>query len=246
MAKLIALTLLLLGVYATNPGLTAGINLAAIETAKDQILPTVISNIGNVGIPNQSGSVGHGFFELKIDMDDIVLSGMNLNTGASTLTTSPPHVLNVNIIGITGEVHMNFSYHSKLLSSGGHASAGISDTNAHVGLEITESGGKPVVNITGVNVSIGNLSVHLSGNVLDDVANWIVNMIKGDLKGDIENAIGKAITGSAQDALAKFLDKLPLVIDIGGTRLGVNYELPSDPVFGSNYFEVASVGMMVI
>jgi len=230
---LVLFAILALTASATNPGVRAGVSIEAVETFKDNVLPVIFDNIGSITIPSVSGKAG----PIDIEVSNIVLSGLGFAEGETKVTTNPPSTVGVSVGGITGQVSFYFHYSFLFVHDHASGSAGVSSTNAAVNIQVHETDGRPDIRIADIDVDIGDIDVHIGGDVIADVANWIVNLIKGSLKGTIESAVSGAIKGAAIQALDKFLGQLPLVVEIPGTGLGLNYTLTGDSVIGDNYGE---------
>ena len=72
--KLVLVYLGLLGVaMSSNVGMELGFTEAMLESLKTAALPGVIKGIGNIQIPNQQGQIGKDWYEIKVEVYDIVL-----------------------------------------------------------------------------------------------------------------------------------------------------------------------------
>jgi len=231
---------------SSKAGVEVGFTSDALESLKKDALPSVLHKIGNIQIPEQEGTIGKHWYEIKVKAYGIVVSGIDADIDSSEIQFKPDHEFAVKINGITAKA--NFQYHydvDSIESGGGSGDIDISDTNADAVVEVTESKGKPVVGIESSNVTLGKLDIKFGNDPLGYIANFLISLFKQKLTGTLEQEINKAIKNSGQKAIDKALSTLPIYISFGGIPLAVDYSLPSDPLVRSDYVQASAAGIFL-
>jgi len=230
---------------SSKAGVEVGFTSGALESLKKDALPNVLHHIGDIDIPDQRGTIGKDWYEIKVHTYDAVISGIDANVDASEIEFKPSHEFEVKIEGITAKARFRYDYHLPIGQGAGIGDIDISDTDAEAVVEVTESKGKPLVSVKSSNVHLGHLDIHFHADILGDVANWIIDLFKNKLTGTIEDELSKAIKNSGQQAIDKALSTLPIYISFGGIPLAVDYSLPSDPIVRSDYVQASAAGIFL-
>ena len=237
--------LFLVSVSAANPGLVASVALSAIEEFKTQAIPVFLSQIGDISIPNQSDNIGGGFFGINVNLSGITVSGISADATSTAVSFSAPNVISVHLAGLQATTTFNWGFKMNVVSGSGNGNVQISNTDVYASISLGENNGHCTITIDSASANIGNLDIHIGGNPLSTVENWIIGLFNNDLKGTIQSAIGNAIQQSGQQAIDQLLSQFGVSVPIGNTGFGIDYDLVVPPDVESDHITVSSLALFL-
>mmetsp|Transcript_12024 Transcript_12024/g.17585 ORF Transcript_12024/g.17585 Transcript_12024/m.17585 type:complete len:482 (+) Transcript_12024:337-1782(+) len=244
--KLVLVYLGLLGVaMSSNVGMELGFTEAMLESLKTAALPGVIKGIGNIQIPDQQGQIGKDWYEIKVEVYDIVLYGINFSVSDSAFLFSTPNKYILKIEGMYAKTDFKYHYSFPIGHGDGSGNIEISQTNCEVQMTISERNGKPVVTIDNSSVYVGKLDIKFDHSLIGDISNWITSLFNNKLKGDIQNDMNKSIQGSLQKSIDESLSSISLYSKFDNYPIAIDYSLTSDPIVTNDYTEIQALGIFI-
>jgi hypothetical protein len=242
--KMLALCLLA-GLANSIPiGLQGGLSAAALDNFKDKALPEIIDSIGTQELPPISKTVGSKVLPVKVDVHELVVQDIWVNTHSSTIALCPPDLIEVQLKEVTGTVAFKWGFSTSIAEDTGMGLLTLRDTKATMAIRLSEHDLRLRVTVEKASVSIGDVHIEFTGNPTAEAVKFVLKVFKDE----IENSLSKHLTVSLANATQSFLDKLlgdvPLVIPLG-PALGMNYSLPISPSVSLDYLELYSLGVIV-
>jgi len=226
--------------FAQLPGFKTTVTQNGLDYLKGVGVELLEKVIDKISIPNLSGEAETPIGKIDWDLSNLVLDKFAI--GSSSVTLLPNQGLTLALTGVSCHVGLDWKYKKKSwphISDHGSADVDVA-LSAAVQLQVTESNGRPVLNVLQDAVSIGELKIHLHGG-----ASWLyqifINIFSHQIKDAISKALTSAITQNIDKGLNKALSTLPISEPIS-KHAEINFELVSNPVFTNTYMEIPELG----
>jgi hypothetical protein len=238
MKKPILFLLLLLFFFSTAQvpaGFKASLSQSALTYLKNVGLILLRQQIGEVRVPDQSGSVGSPIGTIEWRISNIRIYDIKLPDAEIRIV---PGGIYFAILGLGAQIDLEWSWKLSIIRDAGTGHV-VFDCSAAIDLGFTSQNSRPHVNTRSAKAQIGTFTIKISGG-----AAWfyeiLVNLFKDQIKREVENAMINAITTAVNEGLNKEFAKMPIQVPISDS-IGINYGLVSDPIF-TQFFTLAQKG----
>eukprot|EP01028_Stygiella_incarcerata_P000448 TRINITY_DN1061_c0_g1_i1.p2 TRINITY_DN1061_c0_g1~~TRINITY_DN1061_c0_g1_i1.p2 ORF type:complete len:505 (-),score=139.47 TRINITY_DN1061_c0_g1_i1:209-1723(-) len=218
-----------------NGAISVSVGNDAVQKFVMAFLPQVEKSLQGLHLPD----VKQKKDSIEVDVDGMVLTQVSVGSAAISFDSSGA-TLSLN--GIQVALNAHYKVCEDLIGHNCFCDGGISirasgSTGLTVTIQVSESGGVPVVTASNPSFSLGNFDLDGLCHLLD----WIKDLFESEIKGMAESAIRNTLVSSVENAAKQFISQLTFVYDVT-PFLGVDYHMATGINFADKQAEFEDVG----
>ena len=233
--KLILILVLATCTFALKPSLANALRNQVIVDFKNNIIPVISKQIEHITIPDIHTSQ----------------SGFDIDVTNIHVDVRPIDPNNIGIVFVPGTSILRFSSRGISLHGGAHirvkwsfiqksmdADIDISGAGFDCQVSLFSNGGKPNIRVDSLSVAPGSISIHLHGDIIVKIIEFIVDLLKGRLTNEIVNQLQSKLPPMITQQVNDKLNHIPTDIEVG-YDLALKYGFPYAPFVRNDYLFTA-------
>ena len=233
MNKLLIFVILLPVLLALKPSLKNALRNQVIIDFKNAVVPIISKQVEHLVLPDIHTS-SSGF---NIDVTNIHVHVTPFQPGQIGITFIP-NTSSIRFTGagfsMSGSAHIHAKWH--FISKSMDADVGISGVSFGSQVTLLSNGGKPNIHVDNVQIGLssGNVSIHIHGDIISKLIEFVANLLKGHFVSQITSQMSAKIPPAITEAVNSKLNTLPSDIDIA-PHLTMKYSFPYSPFVHQDY-----------
>jgi hypothetical protein len=233
-------------VWATQPGVQLRVTQNGLNYAKFAAMPIIQQEIHKAQIPTVSGRKSI----LEYSLSSIKIPVFSINPVDAGIILVPGKGVTITAKNVAAEVTMNWEGGIKAgfihITKSGSVRAQVSGISFAIEADMAATAdGKLKISTRNCNVHIDHVSIHISGDVLDEIANMldpiIDEVVKKEVGGAVCQQIDNLVRTSLADALNKFAVKGSIMLNFM-----IDYGLTGNPTFTPDFGQLNFKGELFI
>ena len=219
------------------PDLQISLSLSSIQKFKSLALPMLLSQIGQVRIPDQTSKIKAWPLSTVITLSSISVSDISADTEQTKVAFMAPDMIFVHIESLRG----NSSFHWKVSKPKSHGEGHFSLRATHVNacIRLGAVNGCCTVTIEWVQVYVRGTDLYLQGGFWSRLYEWISRHFNEKLNRLLETSLSNAIRTAGQKELNRLLSNFAVNAEYAG--LVVSYGLVQPPIVGTDHITLATL-----
>ncbi len=231
--RFLVIFLLAVSIFGLKPGMKNALRNQVVIDFKNAVVPIVSRQIEHLVLPD---------IHTKSDGFDITVSNIHIN-----INPIQPAQINIEFLagtssirfggsgfGMSGSAHIHAKW--KFISKSMDADVGVRDTSFSTQITMFSNAGKPNINVDNVQVGIsgGNVSIHIHGDIINKIIEFVANLLKGHIVKEVVGQIQAKVPPLVTQTVNARLNTLPSDIDISPS-LNMKYSFPYAPFVRGDY-----------
>jgi len=218
-------------VFAGKPSLKNALRNKVVIDFKNAIVPIISKQVQHLKLPDiHTDSSGFHF-----DITSIVVEVHAINPNQ------------INIVFVPNSSSIKFSGSGFSMHGGAHievkwlfisksmgADVNINGAAFECKISLISNKGKPNIKVDGISVHAGNVDIHLNGDIIVKIIEFIVGLLKGHFINEIVGQLQGKLPSLITNEVNKRLNGIPTDISIG-KDMAIKYGFPYTPFVKTDY-----------
>eukprot|EP01022_Parablepharisma_sp_SALTPOND_P024219 TRINITY_DN532_c0_g1_i1.p1 TRINITY_DN532_c0_g1~~TRINITY_DN532_c0_g1_i1.p1 ORF type:complete len:524 (+),score=22.48 TRINITY_DN532_c0_g1_i1:221-1573(+) len=230
MNKLI-FVLILTCAFCLKPSFKNALRNKVIIDFKNAIVPIISRQIQHLTLPDIHTS--HSGFKISITNIHVDIRPINPNSISIVLVPNTSTIrFSTRGLALHGGAHIHAKWH--FISKSFNADVGISGAGFDCQISLISNAGKPNIKVDSLAVHSGSISIHLHGDIITKILEFVANHLKGHFAHEIVKQLQSKLPPMITKEVNGKLNQLRSDIDIG-QNLAIRYGFPYAPFVRQDY-----------
>jgi len=231
MNKILILFVFISLVFALKPSIKNALRNKVIIDFKNSIVPIISKQVQHLTLPDIHTS--HSGFH--IDITSVVVEVHEINPAQINIIFVP-NTSAIKFGGAGFAMHGSAHIHVKWLfiSKSMGADVGVSGAGFECQVSLYSNNGKPNIKVDGISVHAGSVSIHLHGDIITKIIEFVADLLKGHFVKEIVGQLQGKLPPMITNEVNKRLNGIPTDIGVG-MNMAIKYGFPYAPFVKADY-----------
>jgi len=218
---------------AQKPSLKNALRNQVIIDFKNAVVPIISKQIEHMTLPDiHTKSSG---FDIDVTSIAINIAAFQPSQIAIQFLPGTSSIrFGGNGFSMNGGAHIHAKWH--FISKSMNADVGVSDVSFQVQITFLSANNKPNIRVDSVNIGLssGNVHIHIHGDIIDKILEFLANLLKGHIVGQVVSQLQSKVPPVVTNLINSKLNTLQTDIEVG-QNLNLKYGYPSASFVKGDY-----------